>query len=493
MNQGIPVNQVNSQLGQQQSPATQMANGGARQQAPGAGGVAAQGQGAQGPQRQLTQQQLQRQRHQILFQRLKNYKFAETSEDILKKYSTFPASLEFHIYDNHFKFGQQDGVIPKNSPLGKEFLKYILREEIPDSLVEVIKDVGIQLYEGSVILNVVDHCNVMEKMVKLENGESKLIKAPKNYRTVLRPVQLSIYADLLYQTDSAQLRLSDQSTLLLELEILTLTKRNLNLSIPLNPLSCNDYLRPEYNNTRYDPDQDRVLHTHRVNDEMYKYRPLHEDTITHHHNQSEYEQMMSLLSENSSSNSANVMGDSTTLKSSQFVRLRFIENYRRKLERMKLAGTNLQNKIAAQDFNNTTNNNTNNGVSNLLGLTPQQRLLIQQQRMIQQQQKLQMSNALNNERSNSNSNSSQTNLQQLNDKKKLLPKRPRKQQTKKGSVLTPGINDSNVSTPESGEPLVKKKRGTYKKKNKNNEDSLQQQAPSNIMDMNFNMMGGFPQ
>lgn len=38
------------------------------------------------------------------------YNFAETSEEILKKYENFDPSLEFHIHENHYRFGNQVGI-----------------------------------------------------------------------------------------------------------------------------------------------------------------------------------------------------------------------------------------------------------------------------------------------------------------------------------------------------------------------------------------------
>ncbi|ODV97295.1 hypothetical protein PACTADRAFT_79684 [Pachysolen tannophilus NRRL Y-2460] len=410
----------------------------------------------QAQQAQLTQQQIQKQRHQILFQKLKNYKFSETSEEILAKYANFQPSLELHIHENYFRFGNQVGMIPKTSPLIKELLEYIAREQIPDSLVEVIKDGGIQLYEGCCIIQIYDHRHMVEKIVTQDgnnnqqegvnnnnNGNDidnlpKIKRVPKTYRTLLKPTQLSIFADLLYQMDSQQFRLSDHYMLLIEAEILTLTKRNVDLSVPLNPFKCNDYLQPETQKPVYDAEKDEVIHDYRKDLKPYHFKPLHEDIV--HHNKSDYEQLMMILSDHGN----HQMGDnlSNSSSSSQFLRLKFVENWRRKRERMKQAAiaANIQYRqqagndpsqggvsgmVANTSAGVAANNGFNNGQSQqangqqqsnvnglgMFGLTQQQRYLIQQQRLIQQQQQLQMSNAINgtvdnnNMRNNNNSNS----------------------------------------------------------------------------------------
>lgn len=44
------------------------------------------------------------------------FHFAETPEAILKKFESEPPSLILHIHPSHFRFGNQETVIPKNSP-----------------------------------------------------------------------------------------------------------------------------------------------------------------------------------------------------------------------------------------------------------------------------------------------------------------------------------------------------------------------------------------
>lgn len=352
--------------------------------------------------KQLPPEQQQRilQQHKMLQtklarEKLKNHKFAETTEELLAKYDSFPPSLEFHIHESHFRFSNQDGVINKNSPVVKQFLSHVAREEIPHSLVEVIKDGGIQLYEGNVILKIIDHRTMVD--VKQEESTTQVAKS---YKTLLRPTQLSLYADLLYQTDSFQLRFSDQLSLSLEAELLAITNRNLNLKPPLNPYRCRDYLHPRSALPEYDSQNDTVRHRHLHSETFhnyadYPYRPLHGDVST---NSSHYENLMTIMSDRFSNNST-LNQESSTSASTNFLRLRFVENWRRKRERMKQAAlaTQLPARPNSQmhqnpppsssaSFQNPTPvaSPANGGMQ----LTPQQKLILQQQRMLQQQQQL---------------------------------------------------------------------------------------------------------
>lgn len=47
------------------------------------------------------------------------FDFSETAESLLKKFENDPPSLVLHIHPSHFRFGNQETVIPKNSPLMK--------------------------------------------------------------------------------------------------------------------------------------------------------------------------------------------------------------------------------------------------------------------------------------------------------------------------------------------------------------------------------------
>lgn len=85
------------------------------------------------------------------------YHFAETPETILKKYENESPSLILHIHPSHFRFGNQETVIPKNSPLMKMFFEYVANKAIPPAATEVFADSGIKYYEGNIILQIVDH------------------------------------------------------------------------------------------------------------------------------------------------------------------------------------------------------------------------------------------------------------------------------------------------------------------------------------------------
>ncbi|ODV76958.1 uncharacterized protein CANTADRAFT_56737 [Suhomyces tanzawaensis NRRL Y-17324] len=251
-----------------------------------------------------------------------NYQFATTSQEILRKYSKYPASLSLHIFETHYRFNnsQDSNVIPKNSPMIKSFFQHVLKEQIPIEMSELLKDFSIRSYDGCLILQVYDHRNIVatlnptrasasgsspavDSKPKTEDSTSTsspapTINKPKTYRTLLRPTQLSIYYDLLYHTDSALTKFTDQLSLQMESEILTLTNRKLDLSVPLNPYLCADYLKPEeeypkkvWNEEKQDYD---LVHEHREAVENEP-RKLRQDELVLHKS-SEYEELMLLLS-----------------------------------------------------------------------------------------------------------------------------------------------------------------------------------------------------
>ncbi|ODQ80518.1 hypothetical protein BABINDRAFT_160793 [Babjeviella inositovora NRRL Y-12698] len=266
----------------------------------------------------------------------RHYKFAETNEEILKKYEHLPPSLEFHIHENHYRFSTQEGGnIPKSSPTVKKFMENVLNEEIPPELVEVLRDGGIQLYEGCIILQIADYRELSGKLNMQAQPE------PKTYRTLLRPTQLSLYFDLLYHTDFSITRFSDQLSLNLESEILTLTKRNIDLSVPLNPYNY-EHLKPDVAPPQLVTDpvsgQKRLIHPHR--EEKVPFTTLKPPGVFHdkdiQQRSSEYEDLMLIMTNDQLTNAA----------TGQFARLRYIEQIRRK---MKLAQQQAANAATVHD------------------------------------------------------------------------------------------------------------------------------------------------
>ncbi|KAH3670832.1 hypothetical protein WICMUC_004801 [Wickerhamomyces mucosus] len=427
----------------------------------------------------LIQRQHQYQQHQrTLLNRRGNHKFAETTEEILKKYEQQPSSLEFHIHENHYRFGNQDGIISKNNLMIKDFLEYVAREEIPQAIVEVLRDAGIRLYEGCIILKIFDHRNT-KTITIVENNEKLIKKIPRSYKTLLKPTSLSLFYDLLYQTDSALQRFTDGLGLNMESEILTITKRNLDLTVPLNPYNgINDSIKPVSEFPKIANGE--ILHNHRLesadpNSKAFKpFRELHEDSL---HQTSDFEQLMLIMNDKPNSKES---GN----ESSQFTRLRFLEQYR--LDKEKQKHSPIASNLSARSFSNglTTPSSPGNANANLTPLQQQQlqqqRLQqLQQQRLIQQQQgnKVSTSSPLQNQQSIGDAES--------NDQKK--PKKPKKLTKKQlaaqaASANSTGQANSGKVQPgnyadktlpgalSNGEP-PKKKRGTYKKKNKDNANS----------------------
>lgn len=266
----------------------------------------------------LAQQQQMLQLRQVR-SKLSTYHFTSTSAEILRKYAKFPASLSFHIHDTHYRFNntQDSNIIPKLSPMAKSFLKHIINEEIPTAMTELLKDFAVRFFDGCIILQVYDHRNMVSS--KTEDGaETKKITGsssseppkegkeqaaaskPKTYRTLLRPTPQSLYYDLLYHTDPTPTKFTDQLSLQMESEILTLTNRKLDLSAPLNPYLLDEYLQPEseYPKKVWDEKtQDyKIIHNH-LDETPREPRRLHQDQLIMH-KLSEYEELMFLLSNN---------------------------------------------------------------------------------------------------------------------------------------------------------------------------------------------------
>lgn len=450
-------------------------------------------------QRMLLQQRaLQQQKHQQALQNYESqfyqllmtlnkkpkriYNFVEDTDQTLKKYEQYRPSFEFHIYENNYKIcapantrlqQQQkapeltsDGLIlNKNNAVLKDFLEYVARGKIPESITEVLRDCNIQFYEGNLILQVYDHTNTVDVVSSDQNAQSPqsgsgssparqqdsdikatesqssadtadqkknrstTFKRPRVYRTLLKPNDLTHYYDMMSYADHT--RFSDSIYQQLESEILSLTKRNLTLDVPLNPYEHKDILEPElFAKPHYDAKTDSLKHIHRGECK----KPGTKGAVGHieeheelPQNSSNYEQMMLIMSErtttctnatfaasltknsaytaasqsksglgrNSSPTSgsgksgsrapstsrnqvaiaaaaaAAAAGLTVGNENNQFSRLKFIEQWR--LNKEKRKQQTLHNNIAPNSFNNV--------ISMAAPLTPQQQLLQQQQAM----------------------------------------------------------------------------------------------------------------
>lgn len=526
-------------------------------------------------QRMLLQQRaLQQQKHQQALQNYESqfyqllmtlnkkpkriYNFVEDTDLTLKKYEQYRPSFEFHIYENNYKIcapantrlqQQQkapeltsDGLIlNKNNAILKEFLEYVARGKIPESIMEVLRDCNIQFYEGNLILQVYDHTNTVDVAPKEQKDQSAksldqnsslssagfssqqkptdtsspaqqqegdmkgdpaspstskgskkmgsaTFKRPRVYRTLLKPNDLTHYYDMMSYADHT--RFSDSIYQQLESEILSLTKRNLTLDVPLNPFEHKDKLEKElFAVPHWDQSAKSVVHTHRSQSKKPGTKGAvghieeHEELPQHSSN---YEQLMLIMSERTttSTNStfaaslaknAGQMGTTNMLKSgsvrnaasssvsgatgnrsnstnsnqvaiaaaaaaaaagltvgnenNQFSRLKFIEQWRVNKEKRKQQALN--NNIAPNSFNTR--------ISMATPLTPQQQQQASDQPPENQDDETEQQQQHKNNSKRSNA-----------DKPKQ--KRPRK--TKK-------------ATPNEGEVLTKKRRTTKKKQAEN--------------------------
>lgn len=231
----------------------------------------------------------------------------------------------------------------------KMFLDYVAQKAIPPAATEVFGDMATRYYEGCIILRILDHREltngaadgtVTEPEEKAEGNSVKTeedatnastnsaVNQPKTHNTVLRPTPLSMWHDLLYTTDGTHGWFSDQLALQIEAELLKFSVRNIDLRVPENP-----YNRPPGNvdvltgqAKRPEPGSltlkaaNKTLFTHRP-EVPRKRRRLHEDML---HHGSEYEQLML------------IMDEKPAQPSGQFMRLSFIETWRKKQQRAKM-------------------------------------------------------------------------------------------------------------------------------------------------------------
>ncbi|KAK9458109.1 Spt20 family-domain-containing protein [Dipodascopsis uninucleata] len=354
---------------------------------------------------------------------LANYHFAESSAEILEKYKDHPASIEFHIHPTHYRFGNQDAIIPKNSPLIKSFLELVELEQIPPAALEVFREAGIRYYEGCIILQIFDYrggqqqgsllnsvsptkssapasgsnntiseatrrksssqlsvgimpskdaterqtmsgktlpgmlhnslgssqdsslistsnnnsnSNIKSQALDLQKAPdgsevkpklegSQQLQEPNTYRILLRPTPLTLWYDLCLFSDSP--RYTDSLAMALESEILAATVPNLDLSVPESSPMVSlpeplDLVPPESFAVR---NEYGSLHAPDLPSGRKRKRPLHEDLP---HQGTKYEEMMLIMDEKPPDGTG------------QFLRLGFVEQWRRKRERERIQRMN---------------------------------------------------------------------------------------------------------------------------------------------------------
>ncbi|TID15777.1 hypothetical protein CANINC_004306 [Pichia inconspicua] len=329
----------------------------------------------------LTPQQQQMLRAQMLRRKAKTQKYYESDEELLKKFENSPPSIDFHIHEGYFKFGNSDNMIPKTDSTIREFLKFIARKQIPEALVEILKDGNITLYDGNVILRVLDHrlkksdtsstvpsTNFIDSTSKQpqqnqeefnkSNEEQKSTRTYKEYRTILRLTPQAMYEDFCLSTDTQMF--GDAFVLTYESEILAARIRSINLQPARNPYLEDKLLQPieEMMIPIYDETTDKMIFPHRedmrevinemitkkrkrINQETYPYKPLHQDNAQ---SNVKYEKLMLLMSE--STPHSNLPANKQSVEIPRFERLRFIESLRHQAQLRKEQATN--NALTAQ-------------------------------------------------------------------------------------------------------------------------------------------------
>ena len=66
---------------------------------------------------------------------------------ILKKYRGQQPSLIIHLHPTNFRFDQQDGSFPYNSPM-KVVLEHLKAQTVPHDMVDELTNAGVKFYES---------------------------------------------------------------------------------------------------------------------------------------------------------------------------------------------------------------------------------------------------------------------------------------------------------------------------------------------------------
>lgn len=70
-----------------------------------------------------------------------------TDKYILEKFKDCPPSLIIHLHSTYFRFDQQDGTFPYNSPM-KIILEHVRAKTIPHEILEELEQGNVRYYEG---------------------------------------------------------------------------------------------------------------------------------------------------------------------------------------------------------------------------------------------------------------------------------------------------------------------------------------------------------
>ncbi|KAG9686819.1 hypothetical protein KCU69_g10750, partial [Aureobasidium melanogenum] len=85
-----------------------------------------------------------------------------SSEHILRKFRGSPPSLTIHLHATFFRFDQQDGSFPYDSPM-KFILQHLRKQTVPHEMVQDLLENGVAFYDGCLIVNIVNHKSSVAK------------------------------------------------------------------------------------------------------------------------------------------------------------------------------------------------------------------------------------------------------------------------------------------------------------------------------------------
>ncbi|CAD0010768.1 unnamed protein product [Aureobasidium pullulans] len=129
-----------------------------------------------------------------------------SSEYILRKFRGKPPSLTIHLHATFFRFDQQDGSFPYDSPM-KFILQHLRKQTIPHEMVQDLLENRVAFYDGCLIVNVVNHKSSVAKTpapgnlssVKQQDGlKDQAHTGPRTSTVVLHPTDLSRHHELMH-------------------------------------------------------------------------------------------------------------------------------------------------------------------------------------------------------------------------------------------------------------------------------------------------------
>ena len=120
-----------------------------------------------------------------------------SSDYILRKFRASPPSLTIHLHATFFRFDQQDGSFPYDSPM-KFILHHLRKQTIPHEMVQDLLDNHVAFYDGCLIVNIVNHKSSVAKTttpgnLSVTSADHNLPFSMHNYHDHITPSPFGPY------------------------------------------------------------------------------------------------------------------------------------------------------------------------------------------------------------------------------------------------------------------------------------------------------------